>query len=231
MGNMRIAALMPMKGHSERIPEKNFRGFCGRPLYHWVLEALRGVTAINTVVINTDARARLVETGVDEFSGVQLRDRKPELCGDLVSMNLILADDVQHVEADVYVMTHSTNPLLRTETIGNALEAFEAKFHTGDCDSLFSVNKVQTRFYRADGSAVNHDPENLVRTQDLEPWFEENSNLYVFSREAFRAAGRRIGHKPIMFVTPRLESIDIDEWDDWHLAEQLCRRRQSCSAR
>jgi len=225
VSNMRIAALMPIKGHSERIPEKNFRDFCGRPFYHWVLDALQGVGAIKTVVINTDAREKLLETGVKEFPAVQLRTRKPELCGDLVSMNLVLADDVENVEADVYVMTHSTNPLLTTETIGKALDAFDAKFRTGECDSLFSVNKVQTRFYRGDGSAVNHDPENLVRTQDLEPWFEENSNLYVFSREAFQQAGRRIGRKPMMFVTPRLDSIDIDDWDDWILAEHLCRAR------
>ena len=225
MSNMRVAALMPMKGHSERVPEKNFRSFCGQPLYHWVLKALQGVSAILTVVINTDARDKLIETGVNEFPDVQLRNRKPELCGDMVSMNLVLADDVANVAADVYVMTHSTNPLLTTDTIVKALDAFDAKFRAGECDSLFSVNKVQSRFYREDGSALNHDPEDLVRTQDLEPWFEENSNLYVFSREAFQDTGRRIGRKPMMFVTPRLESIDIDDWDDWILAEHLCRAR------
>lgn len=77
---------------------------------------------------------------------------------------------------------------------------------------------MQTRFYRADGSAINHDPNNLIRTQDLEPWFEENSNLYLFSRESFTATNARIGRKPMMYESPRFESIDIDDQEDWDFA-------------
>jgi CMP-N-acetylneuraminic acid synthetase len=83
------------------------------------------------------------------------------------------------------------------------------------------VNKFQTRFYRADGSAVNHDPNNLIRTQDLEPWFEENSNLYLFNRASFAATKARIGKKPMMFETPRIESADIDDQEGWDIAENL----------
>jgi len=93
---------------------------------------------------------------------------------------------------------------------------------------------VQTRFYRADGSAVNHDPNVLLRTQDLEPWFEENSNLYVFSRDSFAATDARIGRRPLVFETGKLESIDIDDQADWDLAllaAQLARtQRQSGEA-
>jgi CMP-N-acetylneuraminic acid synthetase len=80
------------------------------------------------------------------------------------------------------------------------------------------VDKVQTRFYRADASAVNHDPNNLVRTQDLEPWFEENSNLYVFNKDSFAKTKARIGINPVMHVNPKFESIDIDEQEDWDMA-------------
>ncbi|MGH8587266.1 MAG: acylneuraminate cytidylyltransferase family protein, partial [Gammaproteobacteria bacterium] len=81
------------------------------------------------------------------------------------------------------------------------------------------------RLYRGDGSAVNHDPQNLLRTQDLEPWFEENSCLYLFSAEGFARTGARIGDRPLLFETPRLESVDIDEPDDWRLAELLAASR------
>jgi len=91
-------------------------------------------------------------------------------------------------------------------------------------DSLFTVNKVQTRFYREDGSAVNHDPARLLRTQDLEPWFEENSCLYYFSRESFKKTRARIGKNPIMMETPPLESLDIDEPHDWEMVSALAHR-------
>ena len=88
----------------------------------------------------------------------------------------------------------------------------------GTADSLFTVDKIQTRFYRADGSAVNHDPDNLVRTQDLEPWFQENSNLYIFTCDSFTKTNARIGKKPMMFESPKFESLDIDTPEDWDFA-------------
>jgi CMP-N-acetylneuraminic acid synthetase len=120
-------------------------------------------------------------------------------------------------------MTHTTNPLLSAETIRDALDQFE---NSDDADSLFTVNKIQTRFYRADGSAVNHDPNNLIRTQDLEPWFEENSCLYLFTSESFRKTGARIGERPKMYETSRVESQDIDEPSDWTIAEALLTARR-----
>ena len=95
-----------------------------------------------------------------------------------------------------------------------------------ECDSLFTVNKVQTRFYKEDTSPVNHDPDNLIRTQDLEPWYEENSCLYYFTRESFSESKARIGRKPMMMVTPPLESLDIDEPHDWEIVAALLGARQ-----
>ena len=95
----------------------------------------------------------------------------------------------------------------------------------GGADFVFTVNKVQARFYRANGSAVNHDPNNLIRTQDLEPWFEENSNLYVFSAESFAATNARIGKRPLMLEMDKTESIDIDDAQSWDLAEAVAMYR------
>ena len=220
-----LVALLPMKAHSERVTSKNFRSFAGKPLYHWILDTLLSLPEIDQVVINTDARALLQQTGLTESSRVAIRDRKPELCGDHVSMNRILADDLAAVPAQTYLMTHVTNPLLGAQTIRQALAAFRAAQTEGTADSLFSVKKYKTRFYRADGSAVNHDPANLIRTQDLEPWFEENSNLYVFTPESFADTGARIGKKPLLFETPKLESADIDDLDDWTIAEAVALQR------
>jgi CMP-N-acetylneuraminic acid synthetase len=213
-----VVALLPMKANSERVRGKNFREFCGKPLFRWMLDTLLAVQEIDLVIINTDARHILADNGLVDTNRVTIRDRKPEICGDLVSMNLVIADDVANVDAATYLMTHTTNPLMSADTVRKALTAFRQGQADGRADSLFTVDKVQTRFYRADCSAVNHDPDNLVRTQDLEPWFEENSNLYAFTRESFAKTRARIGKQPMMYEGPYFESIDIDTPQDWDFA-------------
>lgn len=221
MPDFRTIALLPMKAHSARVSGKNFRPFAGKPLFRWILDALLAVEEIETVVINTDARDILAANGLAETDRILIRDRKPEICGDFVSMNLVLADDLANVAAETYLMTHTTNPLLRPATIRRALAAYGEAREEDRGDSLFTVNRFQTRFYREDGSPVNHDPNVLVRTQDLEPWLEENSNLYIFNRESFARTNARIGVKPVMFETPRIESADIDDQEGWDIAETL----------
>lgn len=214
----KIVALLPMKANSERVKGKNFREFNGKPLFRWILDALLEIEEIDQVIINTDARQILAENGLTDSERVMIRDRKAEICGDLVSMNLVLEDDVQNIDADIYLMTHTTNPLMTTDTIRSALQAFQAAQAEDKADSLFTVDKIQTRFYRADCSAVNHDPDNLIRTQDLEPWFEENSNLYIFTQDSFNNTNARIGKQPMMFESKKFESIDIDTPEDWGFA-------------
>jgi CMP-N-acetylneuraminic acid synthetase len=211
-----------MKAHSARVKGKNFRPFAGKPLFRWILDSLLAVPEIEKVVINTDARGILADNGLADTDRILVRDRRSELCGDFVSMNKVLADDVADVPADLYLMTHTTNPLLSPLTIARALLAFEQARAKG-ADSLFTVNRFQTRFYRTNGSAVNHDPNNLIRTQDLEPWFEENSNLYLFTAASFQGTQARIGRRPVMFETPRIESADIDDQEGWDIAELLAR--------
>lgn len=215
---MSAVALLPMKANSDRVKGKNFRDFLGRPLFRWVLDALLAVDAIDQVVINTDARDLLAEHGLVSGGKILVRDRRKEICGDAVSMNAVIADDLANVTADTYVMTHTTNPMLSAATITAAMSRYAEAVRDGRGDSLFSVNRVQTRFYREDASAVNHDPDELIPTQDLEPWFEENSNLYIFSSASFASTGARIGESPVLFESPRGESFDIDTPEDWEIA-------------
>lgn len=221
----RLVALMPIKRNSERVPGKNFRDFNGRPLFRWMLDTLLEIEELDRIVINTDARDLLESHGAAESARVLLRDRKPEIRGDHVSMNLVLADDIGAVPAGRYLMTHATNPLLTATSIRRALAAFEEALRDGRADSLFTVNRHQARFYRADGSPINHDPQNLIPTQQLEPWFEENSSLYFFTPDSFAATAARIGRRPAMFTLPPSESLDIDDMDGWDLAEAAARGR------
>lgn len=216
---MKVVALMPLKANSERVKGKNFRDFGGKPLFSWMLGTLKSVSAIDAVVINTDAREILAENGFIECERVIVRDRSAKICGDFVSMNAIIDDDIQNIDADIYLMTHTTNPLLSKNSIEAAISQFKTALESGEADSLFTVNKVQERFYDADVNALNHDPNNLIRTQDLKPWYQENSNLYLFTKESFSQTKARIGKKPMMLETAPYESTDIDTPDDWELAE------------
>ena len=225
----KLVALLPMKANSERIRGKNFRPFAGKPLFKWILDTLLSVHEIEKVVINTDARAILKSYGVGDSQRVIIHDRPVEIQGDQISMNTIIDDDLSRVNADTYVMTHTTNPLLSQQTIKEALNSFRNGLQEGK-DSLFSVNRIQTRFYREDASPVNHDPKNLIPTQDLEPWYEENSNLYLFSKESFKRSNARIGTSPVLFEPPPLESADIDDPAGWMQAEIFALSRQMAQA-
>jgi CMP-N-acetylneuraminic acid synthetase len=136
-------------------------------------------------------------------------------------MNEILLYDSEQFAADFYLQTHSTNPLLRAETVRKAIQTFLASYPT--YDSLFSVTRLQTRLYDQLGRAINHNPAILLQTQDLPPVFEENSCLYLFTRQTLAARRNRIGERPLMFEIPRLEAVDIDEEEDFVLAEALMR--------
>lgn len=226
LNRQKIVALLPMKANSVRVKGKNFRDFCGKPLFRWILDTLLAVEEIDQIIINTDARHILAQNGLVDTDRITIRDRKPEICGDHVSMNLVLADDVANVPADLYLMTHTTNPLMSADTIRKAIAAFIEAKAAGTADSLFTVDKVQTRFYRADCSPVNHDPDNLIPTQNLEPWFEENSNLYLFTADSFAKTKARIGKQPMMYEGPYFESIDIDTPADWDFAVVAARFMQ-----
>lgn len=220
---MSTIALLPMKAHSERVSGKNFKNLAGKPLFRWILDSLLEVDDIDKIVINTDASEILAQNGLTSSDRIIIRERRPEICGDHVSMNLIIQDDIQAVNGDQYVMTHTTNPLLRMKTIEDALIQYKDATLSNNADSLFGVTKHQTRFYTGSGAALNHDPNNLIRTQDLEPWYEENSCIYIFNKESFGRTGARIGSKPMLFEVPKLEAIDIDEKEDWFLANAVAK--------
>jgi len=218
---MRIVALLPMKANSERVKGKNFRDFGGKPLFKWVLDTLLSVAEIDLIVINTDARHILAQYGLIDNERILIRDRNEEICGDLISMNLIIKDDIKNIDSDIYLMTHTTNPFLSRHSVEAAIEKFQIAVKAEGADSLFTVNKVQDRFYDVDAQPINHDPANLIRTQDLDPWYQENSNLYLFSKDSFYKTDARIGANPTMLVTAPYESTDIDTPDDWELGEVM----------
>jgi CMP-N-acetylneuraminic acid synthetase len=220
---MNIIALLPMKAHSERVPNKNIKNFHGKPLYHAVLTALLQSAHIERVIINTDSNI-IKKDAARHFERVEIIDRPKELKDDLVPMNDIIAHDLSRTDGEHFLQTHSTNPLLHHQTIDRAIETYFENLEK--YDSLFSVTRLQTRLYWKDGSPINHNLKELLRTQDLPPVFEENSNIYLFSRHSFvNASNSRIGQKPQLFEIDKLEAVDIDVPADWEIAEVLYKKR------
>lgn len=217
---MQIVALLPMKGHSERVPNKNLKSFAGKPLYHAIVKTLQNCKSISNIIINTDSE-EIKKDAKDTFGDfIIIHDRPKEICGDFVSMNEIIKYDILQHGGEHFLQTHSTNPVLQANTLQTAIETYFANLANND--SLFSVTKWQTRLYWQDGSPVNHNPAELLRTQDLPPVFEENSNFYVFSKTSFENAGsKRIGKNPQMFEVNKIEAVDIDNPEDFMIAEQL----------
>ena len=218
----RIVALVPMRHHSERVPGKNYRPFAGRPLYHHIVSSLLACPPIAQVVINTDSPVLMADVA-RHFPQVRLLERPEHLRPDTVPMNDVLLHDVSAVEADFYLQTHSTNPLVRPETITGAVQQFLDNYPM--YDSLFSVTRIQTRLWDSLTRPVNHNPAILLRTQDLPPIYEENSCLFLFSRATLEARHNRIGDRPLMFEMDRMEALDIDEELDFQVAEFLYLQR------
>ncbi len=218
--NIHLKALLPMKNHSQRVKNKNMKDFDGAPLYHAVMKSLLASKYIDKVVINTDSEI-IAKDAKEHFDDkVLIIDRPTEVQGDFVSMNDIIAYDLSNLDGEHFIQTHSTNPLLRSETIDKAIEKYFESLE--EFDSVFGVTKVQTRLYNKDANPINHNPDELLRTQDLEPLYEENSNFYIFSKESFKNSGnKRIGVRPQVFEVNKLEAVDIDEPEDFKLAELL----------
>jgi CMP-N-acetylneuraminic acid synthetase len=218
----KLAALVPMRHHSQRVPGKNFRLLAGKPLYQHIIETLLAVPEISTVVVDTDSDP--IMSGLRQhFPQVVILARPEDLRADTISMNEILLYDTSRIEADFYLQTHSTNPLLRPETISKAAQTFLTNYPV--YDSLFSVTRLHTRLYDQTGQSLNHDPNILLQTQDLPPVFEENSCIYIFTRENLERRRNRLGKHPFMFEMDAGEAWDIDEELDFAIAGFLMRHR------
>ena len=207
---LEFAALVPMRHHSQRVPGKNYRPLAGKPLYQHIIATLLAVAEISTVVVDTDSEP-VMEGLRRYFPQVVILPRPQHLRDDAIPMNEILLYDTSMVPADFYLQTHSTNPLLRPETISKAVRTFLADYPVHD--SLFSVTRLQTRLYDQYGHALNHDPDILLQTQDLPPVYEENSCMYIFTRENLERRCNRLANARCCSRWTRLKpGISMKNW-------------------
>jgi CMP-N-acetylneuraminic acid synthetase len=221
MSNPQITIYIPLKDHSQRIPGKNFKLFLGQPLFQWVINTCLSLSNIREIVINTDSLQ--LKKMLPKSTQIRIINRLSNLVGDDVSVNEIISSDLSSISTEHILQTHVTNPLVSSETFNRAITTYFTKINQ-DYDSLFSVTPHHKRFY-FQAHPVNHNPQMLLPTQDLDPVMEENSNLYLFSKQSFKQSHHlRIGHHPWYYLMNTIESIDIDTIEEFHLAEYFAKQ-------
>jgi len=223
-GLNRVVALVPMRHHSERVPGKNYRPLAGKPLYRHILDTLLAVPEIAEVVIDTDSPV-ILDGLARDYPQVRAIERPIHLRDGAIPMNEILMHDTSLVPADLYLQTHSTNPLLRAETLSRAIRTLRGVYPA--YDSLFGVTRLQVRLWDQLTRPINHNPAILLRTQDLPPVYMENSCVYLFTRQTLEQRRNRLGERPYMFEIPQDEAWDIDEESTFQMVEFLLLGRQA----
>lgn len=215
----KLVALMPMRHSSERIKGKNYRAFGdGRPLFQHMLDLLVSTEGVDKVVIDTDSEV-IFDICRRDYPQVVLIERPLHLRDGSTPMNNVLLHDINQVDSEFYLQTHSTNPLMTKDTLKRAVDTFLAKYPIND--SLFSVTRMQTRLWDELARAINHNPSILLRTQDLPPVYNENSCIYIFEKRTLVERQNRIGYRPIMFEMDPFEAQDIDEEINFQVAEAI----------
>ena len=224
---------IPVKEHSQRVPRKNFRDFCGKPLYLHTLYKYEKEDV--EIVVDTDSN-EIIDTisekkELGELLNVRVKRRKKELVGDDVSVNRLidsfLIDYLPELSGEsekIWVaQIHVTSPFLKARTLMSAFNLMEENPSFYDsCASATSYNTRLWRFETYGWCPVNHNPMKLEKTQDLPKFYGENSCFYIFNYHDFiKSGGCRVGSSPCFFPIEFVESLDIDTEDDWNFCSKL----------
>ena len=209
---MRIIAIMPIKLQNERLPGKNTKLLGDKPLLQYELLSLEETGFCDRICVycSDEAVCPFLPEGAEFI--------KRPACLDLPTANFsqIFETFSSEVDADIYVYAHATAPYITVDTMRQCIEAVVS----GEYDSAFCAVKIQDFLWK-DGEPLNFDAANIPRSQDLDPIFRETSGVYVFTREVFEKLHRRIGAKPFVKEVSFKEAVDINNPEDFALAEAL----------
>lgn len=209
---MKTVALIPIKLNSQRLKNKNILPIAGHPLCWHVCNSLLKVKGIDEIYVYCSTE--IITNFIPD--GIRFKKRDPILDGDTIKGFDIYKSFINEVDADVYVLAHTTSPFIKPGSYENALK----HILDGKNDSAFSAERVQT-FAWYDGKPINYDINDVPRTQDMKPIWIETSGFYIFRKEIFTEYHRRIGFHPYILEVSGMEAIDIDERKDYDLALKM----------
>lgn len=220
---MKTVAFVPIKMNNERLPGKNTKKFSnGKPLISYILETLKNVKSVDEIYVYCSS------TEIIDFlpEGIRFLKRDPYLDLSTTSFNDVLKYFARDVEADIYILTHATAPFISSESFAKGIEAVKS----GEYDSALSVEKLQ-EFLWKDGLPFNYNPSSIPRTQDLEPYYTETCGMYIYTSKLIKEEGRRIGHHPYLVEVSKIEACDINNLDDFVVADAIAKMKDSAAIR
>lgn len=206
----KVVSFIPIKLNNQRLPGKNLMDLDGRPLCDYIFETVKQVDTIAKKYVYCS------DEQIKEYipDGLSFLKRDPYLDGFQVKGLEIIDYFIKDVDADIYVLTHVTQPFTKPESIKNALDKV---LHEG-YDSAFSCTCIQDYCWYK-GKPFNYDMKDIVTTQNLEPVYMETGAFFIFRKEVFTKLHQRIGENPYMAVIDQFEAVDIDTADDFELAK------------
>ena len=209
---MKTIAFVPIKLNSQRLPHKNILPVANHPLCWHICNTLLHSKGIDEVYVYCSD-----ETVIQYLPEKVLFKKRPKwLDRDEIKGFDIYRNFINEVDAEVYILAHTTSPFIKVSSVENAL----SQILYSDYDSAFSAERIQT-FAWYKGKTINYDLNDVPRTQDMEPIWVETSGFFMFKKEVFTIHNRRIGFKPYIQEVSGVEAIDIDEKKDYELACKL----------
>lgn len=217
---MRIAAFIPIKGHSERVPNKNTRNLGGMPLYSHILKAARDSLVFDDIYVDTDDLD--IGVGAKRY-GAKLLERAEGLAEDWANGNDLIANHADRMpDVNIYVQLFATAPLLSPESIRCCVMRLAGH---DEYDSAFTATHEPGWFWFG-GQPVNFRPGILPRSQDAQTLIKESTGLYAIKRSALQRYRCRVGATPYIHYIPANEAVDLDTEEDFKKAERLLAERE-----
>lgn len=220
---MKKIAIITARGGSKRIPRKNIREFCGKPILAYSIEAAVKSGIFDTVMVSTDDEE--VAAVAKRYGAEVPFYRSAETANDFATTNDVLLEVLAEYEKrgekfDLGVCIYPTAPFVTAEKLRSAVEQLEQS----DADTLIPVVAFSYPPQRAmivkDGKLVFEYPEYLdSRSQDLVPHYHDVGQFYVFRTEAFRRNQKLMVGNILPLIVSELEVQDIDNLTDWEIAE------------
>jgi CMP-N-acetylneuraminic acid synthetase len=209
---MRTVAFVPIRLNSKRVAGKNLKMLGDKPLLRYILDTLVKVKRIDEVYVycSSDEIISYLPEGVKFLKRPEFLDRDETLGKE------IYEEFTKAIDADVYILAHTTSPFMKVETVENAL----SKILDEDYDSAFSAEKIQT-FVWYKGKTLNYDLKEIPRTQTIDPVYVETSAFFMFKRDVWKVHKQRIGFKPYIAEVDKIEGVDIDWPEDFSFAEKI----------
>jgi len=219
---MKIISIIPARGGSKGIPQKNLQRIGGYPLIYWSINASLNSNIVNRTVVSTDDAAI---AQLSEKYGAEVVMRPDELSGDSASSESALLhvitslQEKENYHPDLIVFLQCTSPLTISEDIDRCIK----KLITEKADTATAVSDfhyfVWEKQYNETGIGINHDLKNRPRRQDREPQFLETGAVYVMKTEGFMKHKHRFFGKTVLSEMPSERVQEIDEPIDLLLAE------------